>query len=132
MMRKLRSRPSMSPSQRVIRNSAVANETEAPSAHSTPAPTSAQRPAMSPLLPQTSSASARPTSATGIASSTRREGRSPPADPGNQRQQHREGLEREQRQRDRDQRHRGVQAIALHRDQQADQNGAAECLSLYL
>ncbi|MNC94999.1 hypothetical protein D3C83_120010 [compost metagenome] len=51
MKRKLRRRPSMVPSQRVMRNSAVANDTEAPSAHSTPAPTSAQRPAMSPLLP---------------------------------------------------------------------------------
>ena len=56
----------------------MANDTEAPSAHSTPAPTSAQRPARSPLLPQTSSASARPTSATGMAISTRRDGRSPP------------------------------------------------------
>ena len=57
----------------------MANETEAPTAHSTPAPTSAQRPARSPPLPTTSSASARPASATGIAKRTRIEGRSPPA-----------------------------------------------------
>ena len=61
----------------------MAKDTEAPVAQSTPAPTSAQRSAMpancGPLPPSTPSASARPISATGIASRTRREGRSPPA-----------------------------------------------------
>ncbi len=76
MVRRVRSLPSTSLSQREVRNSAAANDTAAPRAKPTPAPISAQRPATSPLAPNTSSASASPHSATGIAIRARRAGRS--------------------------------------------------------
>ena len=69
----------MPPSQRVVSSIAEAKESDAPIAHSTPAPISAQRPQSDvAALPETSSASARPASAIGMAISTRGRGRSPP------------------------------------------------------
>ena len=65
----------------MVRYNAALNESEAPVAKRTPTPISSQRPAKlaapTPLQPPTSSASARPASATGIAMMARVEGRSP-------------------------------------------------------
>src|SRR5688572_29089364 len=59
IVRNVRSRPSTFPSQRAVSSRASANDTAAPSAHAIPGGLTG--------LPNTSSASARPTSASGIA-----------------------------------------------------------------
>ena len=79
----VRRRPSIASSQRVVRNSAVANAAALLSAKAMPAPivagAMAAAPATGPARPATSRASARPSNASGMAANARRTACSAPA-----------------------------------------------------